>query len=159
MQKATCFSLTLLIGLLASPAQGAEHHHGPGFAHLDTDGDGRLSAAEMAQMPSRGDRSAEQRFARLDTDGDGYLTQEEIHQARQGMRKHRPRFEELDTDGDGQLSIDEMGSLPARDDINVNERFARLDGDNNGYVSHDELRTAARKRHQARHGADSDNTD
>jgi Ca2+-binding EF-hand superfamily protein len=159
MQKATCFHLALLACLMISQAHGAEHRHGPGFADRDTDGDGRLSAAEMAQIPSRGGRSAEERFARLDTDADGYLTQEEMRQARQRMREHRPKFEDLDSDGDGQLSIDEMGSLPAHGHANVNERFARLDGDNNGYVSQEELRAGARKRHQARHGADTNSPD
>ena len=156
MQKATCFSLALLASLFISQVHGAEHRHGPGFANLDTDGDGRLSAAEMAQMPSRGGRSPEERFARLDADADGYLTQEEMHQARQRMREHRPKFAELDTDGYGQLSLDEMGSLPTRGDSTVNERFTRLDADNNGYLSQDELRAGARKRHQARHGADTE---
>jgi len=159
MRNPTSISLAVLAGLLAGQVHGGEHRHGPGFAAMDTDGDGRLSAAEMAQMPSHGIFSTEERFARLDADADGYLTQEEMHQARQQMREHRPRFEELDTDGDGQLSIDEMGSLPARGDSSLNERFARLDSDNNGYLSQDELRAGGRKRHQARHGTETNNPD
>ena len=142
-------SLAAASFMLTSAVQGAGHP--PAFADLDVDGDGQLSASELAALPSRGRLSPEERFSHLDSDGNGYIAPEEMHQARQRRRAHRPTFADLDSDGDGQLSIDEMGSLPPRGDSSVNERFARLDSDANGYISQEELRAGAHRRHQARH--------
>ncbi|RME64706.1 MAG: calcium-binding protein, partial [Alphaproteobacteria bacterium] len=89
--KAWKFVSPLLIasaGLVASSwalAHGPEHgpaaeshdSHGPGkgFAMMDSDKDGAISAAEFAAHRDK-------RFARLDKDGDGKITAEERAAAR-----------------------------------------------------------------------------
>ncbi|WP_231757830.1 EF-hand domain-containing protein [Microbulbifer elongatus] len=55
---------------------------------LDTDGDGRISVDEFSAFsPKRGD--PEEMFSRIGQDGDGFVTEEEMKQARKGMRGKR----------------------------------------------------------------------
>jgi hypothetical protein len=57
----------------------------------DTDGDGRVSRAEMAAMSGKYGRTAlEQRFHRLDLNGDGILTPDERMAARSRQRAAEP---------------------------------------------------------------------
>jgi Ca2+-binding EF-hand superfamily protein len=80
------------------------------FRRLDQDGDGYLSADELANARTkmrerRGERTRrfdpEERFKELDTNGDGVLSAEEF------TRNNR-RFHELDTDQDGVVSLEEF---------------------------------------------------
>jgi hypothetical protein len=68
---------------------------------FDTDGDGRISRAEMAAAPTRGGRDPSRRFDRMDTNHDGYLDQAEIRTAL------TQRFQRMDRNGDGVLTPDE----------------------------------------------------
>jgi hypothetical protein len=63
-----------LLGLCGASVALAHDGAGPGrhFARLDTDGDGKVSLAEMKKM-------TEERFAKLDTNKDGFLVAEEMH--------------------------------------------------------------------------------
>lgn len=66
----------------------------------DTDGDGRVSKAELtAMMAGRGD--PDRQFARMDSNGDGYLDKAEITAAL------TERFNRMDRNGDGVLTPDE----------------------------------------------------
>lgn len=79
----------MIVVLLATLVAGnalAGRHGGPGFTELDTDGDGLLSAAELAELPTCPGCSAEDRFARLDADADGYVSQDELRNAPRGAR-------------------------------------------------------------------------
>lgn len=67
----------------------------------DTDGDGRISHAEMEKMGSLGGHHPERRFAAVDTNHDGYLDRAEIQAAL------TQRFQRMDRNGDGVVSPDE----------------------------------------------------
>jgi hypothetical protein len=67
----------------------------------DTDGDGRVSRAEMAALPERGGGDPSRRFDRMDANHDGYLDASEIRAAL------TRRFQRMDRNGDGVVSPDE----------------------------------------------------
>ena len=107
------------------------------FKAFDTDGDGRVSMAELERNPA---------LKRLDQDGDGYVTLEET---REGMSRLRGAiakratgdqatvplevlFKQVDANADGKLTREEL----PRDDW-----FDRLDGNKDGTVLIDEART------------------
>jgi Ca2+-binding EF-hand superfamily protein len=80
--------------------QDAQWKH---LQRADTDGDGRISAAEFAAMAAaRGhaDR-ADKAFSRLDADGDGFLSRAEAD------KLAARRFSRLDADHDGQVTATE----------------------------------------------------
>lgn len=70
------------------------------FQRFDTDGDGRLTAAEL-DAGIRQER-AERMLKWLDKDGDGSVSQEELAAPAERM------FERLDANGDGTVSKDEL---------------------------------------------------
>lgn len=67
----------------------------------DSDGDGRISGAEMAAMPAKGERDPARRFDAMDSNHDGYIDKDEIRVA---LEK---RFHRMDRNGDGILTPDE----------------------------------------------------
>lgn len=66
----------------------------------DTDGDGKVSRAEMSAM-AQGGRDPARMFDRADRNGDGYLDAAEIRAAL------TQRFQRMDRDGNGILTPDE----------------------------------------------------
>lgn len=113
----------------------------PGFAKLDSDGDGVVSRDEfLAQHQSR--------FAKVDTDGDGIISDEEkaaVKETRKAKREERraklrerhaqaqeKMLEEFDANGDGILDASE------RETVALN-RFERMDKNGDGVLSEDEL--------------------
>ncbi|WP_206241245.1 EF-hand domain-containing protein [Novosphingobium terrae] len=84
----------------------------------DTDGDGRISKAEMmaAGAGGKGEKAGgnpERRFDRMDTNHDGYLDKDEIRAALTA------RFQRMDRNGDGVLTPDErMGQRGGRQRAN-----------------------------------------
>jgi len=133
-------TLALVIALpaLAQPA---------GFARLDRDGDGLVSAVEFAERePQRGPRI----LAQADADGDGAVTRGEVQAAIEeeaAQRKARMEahllaaFEAMDTNEDGYVTPEEAEA----------HVFARADADGDGFLSKEEAR-AMRERHQDRTG-------
>lgn len=105
------------------------------FSRLDTNGDGKLDAAELRQARA-------QRFERLDINGDGFITAAEQAEAgNQMFRKAEAiegamaiRFEALDTDGNGKLTRDEFMSAPGAGAV-------RMDKDGDGMVSKEEFQS------------------
>ena len=127
-----------LLGLCGGSVAFAHHGAGPGrFAHLDGDGDGKVTLAEMK-------KGAGDFFGKLDANRDGRVTKEEISAFHDQMReKHGQRgdriaehFAEKDADKDGRLSAQELPRMPA-------EHFARIDTNKDGYLSKDELAAKA----------------
>lgn len=151
------FKSTLLAGLLAGVAlsaapvlaQDAPPPAGnfPRFdlKQFDTDGDGKVSLAEIQQQ-----RKAE--ADALDANHDGKLSFDELVAGE--LREVQPRIEArvkarieaLDTDGDGMLSAAELATPPMG-----MRMFERLDADNDGTVTEEEMK-AAHDRMQERMG-------
>ncbi len=92
---------------------------------LDTDGDGKISAAEF--------KGPADHFTRMDTDGDGYLTEEELKNGRPGPPRGGNPFEKDDADGDGKVSAEEFSG--------PSDLFERLDTDGDGYITQEEIRS------------------
>jgi Ca2+-binding EF-hand superfamily protein len=135
---------TLVIGCLLGLCGGsvAFAHHGAGlggrFGHLDSDGDGKVTLAEMQKV-------ANDFFGKLDANHDGRVTKEEATAFHDQMRdKHSGQrgewmathLAEKDADKDGRLSAAEVPRMPA-------ERFARIDTNKDGFLSKDELAAKA----------------
>ncbi len=136
-------------GLLAtagalSAAPGGQGPRGKGppspeaiVQRLDTDGDGKLSAAEADNTP-RG-RLAEY-FATIDANSDGYLVPDELEafaKQRRGTRGKGPRvFAAMDADSNGALSYDEVADAGARRMV---EHFDAIDANGDGELDKQEL--------------------
>ena len=111
----------------------------PSFEELDTDGDGVVSAEELAAH-------ADARFDSMDTDGDGVLSVEEItamieaEASSRAARGVERMIERLDENDDGVISEDEM---PERGQSRLIEH---LDEDEDGVISSDEFEAAKDKR-------------
>jgi len=130
------------------------------FEKLDADGDGKLTAAELAQMPQI---MRQRHFDRIDADGNGEIDQEE-YRAWLTQRAER-RFKRLDKNDDGMLSVDELsptghhrgGKHHARQHHHkgrhghrgrmrgTSHMFAHMDADNDGYVTAEEWDKAWQK--------------
>lgn len=115
------------------------------FAALDADGDGQITAAELARMP-------EARFAALDANGDGMLDAAELTATMQARMAERVQsmIEERDLDGDGLLSQSElMGGREGRDgrgEPNFERMLSRMDRNDDGTISLEEFSAMTDKR-------------
>ncbi|RVV98802.1 calcium sensor EFh [Mesobaculum littorinae] len=114
---------------------------GPDFATLDTDGDGRLTAEDVAAARTG-------RFEAADTDGNGTLDVEEIAAAAQ-RRMARRMVERFDGNGDGALSPDEMPDRGAGQLAHLRA----MDADWDGAVTEAEFAARPAQRRGRPHGA------
>ena len=94
-----------------------------GMRALDTDGDGRISRAEM----QAGKSGMDQRFAQMDVNKDGYIDKAD-RQARMAERRAEC-FTKADADKNGQLSRAEFDKL--------GEACGHGRGGKGGRMSHD----------------------
>ena len=94
------------------------------FGSVDTDGDGCVSADELAQYQSTYGGSAT--LASLDTDGDGCVGEEE-------WEAYTGSFGSVDTDGDGCVSAEELAQYQST--FGGLGELASLDTDGDGCVS------------------------
>jgi Ca2+-binding EF-hand superfamily protein len=130
-------------GIAQPPAPNGPNRGGEErlFKALDANGDGTISAEELA--------AATAALKKLDQDGDGQLTRGELGPAEPraggprpgggGMLRVEPllaRWKQMDKDGDGKLSEDE---LPP----GLKGRFDRVDANGDGFADQDELKAAA----------------
>ena len=104
---------------------GEQARHAAHFAAKDKDGDGKLSRAEVAEMP-------DQMFKHLDQNGDGVLTKDELQKGPFGGMAAR-HFEHADSNHDGSISRDEVLA-------EVDKRFAHMDTSGDGLLTQDELK-------------------
>ena len=126
------------IGIAADNTAGAKGPRSAGhFSKADTNGDGKLSRAEVAKaMPHLAGK-----FDGIDTNKDGQLSRGELSawkKARRGERqaKAAERFKHADTDGDGAISRAEAEKHAPR----LVKKFDRIDSDKDGKLTQDELR-------------------
>jgi len=148
-----------LTGAAIAQDKGMHSSHGANpqmvqqmFATLDADGDGKVSAAEMAAGPQR-------RFDVMDADGDGKVSATEMVEHRVArMRAHvearvAGMIAKMDDDGDGTLSAVEM-SMGRRAERKAEKHharmFDRMDADDDGFVSLQEAQEGAAS--MAKHG-------
>ena len=138
--------LTLSAAVLALTGTAAIAQH-RGGENPDTDGDGRITLAEMQATSA-------QRFARMDANGDGVLN------ANDRAAVGAEMFAQADTDGNGELTAAEMkaahearkANRPERGDradrrgrrggdrsARMAEHFAKADTDQSGGLSQAEL--------------------
>jgi Ca2+-binding EF-hand superfamily protein len=132
------------------------------FGLVDTDGNGRVSAAEFLAL-GKDDQAGAAVFAGLDGDGDGELALGDLSGSRlfdratlngllrlQETDAGRFALQRADGDGDGGLSAAEYAAfVPAKTGFSdrdvtlanglVDRQFAEMDADRNGALSADEL--------------------
>lgn len=163
MKRLLVLSLSLALAGVALAQQANPGHpdgrvREPGaavFDRMDSDHDGKVTAAEFQQA----ERERQQRlFERMDRNHDGAITREESQALRDEHRQkfrgrrddRRQRMEQLrglDTDGDQQLSRAEIGDKMPR----LSEHFATIDANKDGKLSREEMRAAREaKRAEAR---------
>ena len=128
-----------------SGKHGGRHGRHGGPERLDTDGDGRLSQAEVAVKQGRGGNNPLlENFAAIDTNRDGHLVRSELRAWHQRQRPQREaqvrqrfeqRFADADLNRDGKLSRVEVAEKMPR----LAERFAWMDDDKDGFLSRNEL--------------------
>jgi len=152
MKRTTLIAGVAVASLLGAAGMAVAHGKkmGPGgmhgmrggpvmnFEEIDTDGDGKLTQAEM-------EAHAKARFTAADTDGNGKLSADEMKAAaekraeeRRAQRAERMvtrMLERMDADKDGELSFEEMPGQKSQADT----MFGRLDADGDGAISKDEM--------------------
>lgn len=85
-------------------------HRTARFAAVDADGDGAVSAAELAAASERKNEARlERMIERFDTDGDGKLTQAEMP-----TRERGSMMERMDSNNDGVLDAEEYAAAHDR---------------------------------------------
>lgn len=107
----------------------------PGFANLDTNGDGVISRAEYLSAQHKGDAL----FNELDGNRDGQVTRAEfLARAEPAMQ---PKFDRLDTNRDGIVSRAEVQASRSA-------RFDKMDLNRDGQLTPAEVETAYNARQQ-----------
>ncbi|MEP5761651.1 MAG: calcium-binding protein [Litoreibacter sp.] len=130
-------SVALVVAPVASFAKGEGR---ASFEQLDSDGDGALTAAELAAH-------AATRFEAADTDNDGNLSSAELlaaettRKAERAERRIERMIERRDENGDGVLSAAEL--TPSED--RATKRFERMDANDDGSISEEEFKEASKR--------------
>lgn len=126
--------LTLIAGMLVALPALAGPEAGKEFVTMDTDRDGKVSAAEHAA-------GARTMFVQMDADRDGRVTAAEMSAAHQAITGRAAMLSDLsasekikvvDGDNDGVLTADEHAKGSAA-------MFTRMDGDKDGWLTKREM--------------------
>jgi Ca2+-binding EF-hand superfamily protein len=150
---AACLALTGTIGVQAESHKSGMHGHGaqgamqmrPDFDAIDTDGDGRITPAELAAH-------MQTRLEGADSDGDGMLSRGELiahmmaRQADRMARRADRLIDRHDADGDGRLSLHDMQT---RRQVGM---MRRMDRNGDGAISREEFNDRHARAHDRRHG-------
>ncbi len=101
-----------------TPAE-VDAHHVARMAAADANGDGLLSAEELAQMridevTKRAAAHAAEMVARLDSDADGLLSVAELAAGRGAPPDGAEMIAHADSDGDGAISLEEAEEIKGR---------------------------------------------
>ncbi len=143
-------------GLATASFAGKGHYGGPGYggmhgkghmsflAVLDTDGDGKLTQAEITE-------EMQERLVTFDGDGDGQLSLDEFELLWLDFHRTRmvDRFQHLDEDGDGIVTEAEYMAPMA----NIVER---MDRDGDGMLSPSDRRHHKKHKYHDDHDDDQD---
>ena len=130
----------------------------------DTDGDGKISKAELTAVQSGNQNSsgpsADDIFSQTDSDGDGYLTSTEFSTQAEKMGpppggpggpppSAEDLFKTADSDSDGKVTLDELTSaLPDDQKSNAASIFKSMDTDGDGSVTQSEFTAAMKKKQE-----------
>lgn len=138
------------------------------FSKIDTNGDGKLDADELAAMVANGPKggpTADDILGKIDTNGDGAISESEFNAGQdqaQGAGGPPPPpmgnvsseefakqlFADSDTDGDGKLSADELKTMVEngpQGGPSAEKLMSKLDTDGDGSVSESEFTAGAPK--------------
>ena len=135
----------------ASAAQDSMASSNPGkgnwWKDADTDGDGKLSAAE-----ANANAGLSSRFSTIDTDKDGFVTTDEYRtfytaNASQGAENAAPHsavvtrdvWVKLDADADSRISLAEAAANPG-----LSSSFSTMDSNSDGFVTQAEYQAYAK---------------
>jgi len=133
------------VALTGFVAAAQDRRQTPDFATLDADGDGLVTAEEIAAH-------GQTRFDAADTDADGAISAEEFATAlaaRQSDRADR-MFDRLDANNDGSLSADELER--PRQAERLERMIARADTDDDGALNAEEFEAVKERRGEGRRG-------
>jgi Ca2+-binding EF-hand superfamily protein len=143
MRKLGLIGFTMLVGTavpVVAVAGDQSGDHEAMFKSMDTDGDGKISAAEHVA-------AAKKMFELMDANKDGKVTAEEMTAAHEKMtgKKAGPgemssaeKIKVIDTDGDGALSADEHAA-------GSKMMFEKMDTNKDGFLTKAEM-TAGHKK-------------
>lgn len=121
------------------------------FNHLDADGDGRISAAEMRKVNRCTDEAAEEMVAAADKDRDGFISLDEFLAVMgdgDDESDARATFDEFDANKDGVITAEELRLVLRRlglggEELTVQqceEMMAAYDCNKDGVLSFDEFK-------------------
>ena len=103
------------------------------LAEADTDGDGAVSADEVAAFAAEHRQRPRGPFAAFDENDDGLLTEDEVPER---IWEH---LSPADADGDGAVSPDELAALVSEHHEHPRGPFAAFDANNDGLLTEDEV--------------------
>ena len=132
MRKIILGSAAIVVVSFAAATAYAGHGKGGRFDRLDTNGDGKVTAEEMAAKNSDW-------IERADANNDGAVTKEELEAHRKARRAER----NPDKNDDGVIDREEFMAAAAA-------RFERMDKNGDGVIGEDEKRKG-RRHHRRGH--------
>mmetsp|Transcript_7279 Transcript_7279/g.6520 ORF Transcript_7279/g.6520 Transcript_7279/m.6520 type:complete len:488 (-) Transcript_7279:31-1494(-) len=118
--------------------------------NIDADGDGKLSAAELAEQCNISELEAQNIILQYDQDGDGQLNPQEFEDLKQQILSqqnenmtdklaHNDYHDQIDADGDGKLSAAELAQACNISELEAQNIILQYDEDGDGQLNQDEF--------------------